>query len=90
MSGKLEYTVSRVGDHDEEVRTQVTITNALNIDLTTEGDSMSLYHRTWDGGSYALIFGEATVVVSESCARSLVKKLDAQIMDDERTAEDAA
>jgi hypothetical protein len=86
---KLEYTVTRIGDHEEHFHTQVTITNALNIDLTTDGDSMSVYHRTWGGGSYALIFGEATIAISEACAKQLVKKLDAQIMDDER-ADDAA
>ena len=86
---KLEYTVTRIGDHEEHFHTQVTITNALNIDLTTDGDSMSVYHRTWGGGSYAWIFAEGTVSVTEACAKQLVKKLDAEIMDAERT-DDAA
>lgn len=86
---KLEYTVTRIGDYEEHLHTQVTITNALDINLTTEGDSVSLYHRTWGGGSYALIFNEATIAISEACAKQLVKKLDAEIMDAER-ADDAA
>ena len=86
---KLEYVVTRVGEHEEQVRTHVTIANALDIDLTTDGDSMSVYHRTWGGGSYAWIFAEGTVSVTEACAKQLVKKLDAEIMDAERT-DDAA
>ena len=43
---KLEYVVTRVGEHEEQVRTHVTIANALDIDLTTDGDSMSVYRRS--------------------------------------------
>ena len=87
---KLEYVVTRVGEHEEQVRTHVTVTNALDIDLTTDGDSMSVYRRSWSGNHYALIFGEVTVSVTEACAKQLIKKLDAEIMDAERAAEDAA
>ena len=86
---KLEYVVTRVGEHEEQVRTHVTVTNALDIDLTTDGDSMSVYRRSWSGNHYALIFGEVTVSVTEACAKQLIKKLDAEIMDAER-ADDAA
>ena len=86
---KLEYVVTRVGEHEEQVRTHVTVTNALDIDLTTDGDSMSVYRRSWSGNHYALIFGEVTVSVTEACAKQLIKKLGAEIMDAER-ADDAA
>ena len=86
---RLQYSVERVGDNKENIRTSYEFDSVSNIRVETSSVTCSVMYHKHDE-SYSLMIGELALNIPNECANQLVKKLDAEIMDVERATEEVA